>query len=74
MVAWDRHDNTVVTAVNNHLLKVWNSYTGQLLHILKVIPYRFLIFSSLNNAALADRSRRTDGHKLKTADLTVFFS
>ncbi|KAM4742969.1 bromodomain and WD repeat-containing protein 3 [Anableps anableps] len=35
MVAWDRHDNTVVTAVNNHLLKVWNSYTGQLLHILK---------------------------------------
>lgn len=37
MVAWDRHDNTVITAVNNHLLKVWNSYTGQLLHILKVI-------------------------------------
>nr|XP_046246221.1 bromodomain and WD repeat-containing protein 3 isoform X2 [Scatophagus argus] len=35
MVAWDRQDNTVITAVNNHLLKVWNSYTGQLLHILK---------------------------------------
>ncbi|XP_030599771.1 bromodomain and WD repeat-containing protein 3 [Archocentrus centrarchus] len=35
MVAWDRHDSTVITAVNNHLLKVWNSYTGQLLHILK---------------------------------------
>lgn len=35
MVAWDRHDNTVITAINNHLLKVWNSYTGQLLHILK---------------------------------------
>ncbi|XP_068564112.1 bromodomain and WD repeat-containing protein 3 isoform X2 [Cebidichthys violaceus] len=35
MVAWDRHDITVITAVNNHLLKVWNSYTGQLLHILK---------------------------------------
>ncbi|XP_062241263.1 bromodomain and WD repeat-containing protein 3 isoform X1 [Platichthys flesus] len=35
MVAWDRHDNTVITAVNNHLLKVWNSYTGHLLHILK---------------------------------------
>ncbi|XP_026176121.1 bromodomain and WD repeat-containing protein 3 isoform X2 [Mastacembelus armatus] len=35
MVAWDRHDNTVITAVNNHLLKVWNSYTGQLLHVLK---------------------------------------
>ncbi|KAL7842664.1 hypothetical protein SRHO_G00243530 [Serrasalmus rhombeus] len=35
MVSWDRHDNTVITAVNNHLLKVWNSYTGQLLHVLK---------------------------------------
>ncbi|KAK7172228.1 hypothetical protein R3I93_004517 [Phoxinus phoxinus] len=35
MVSWDRHDNTVITAVNNYLLKVWNSYTGQLLHILK---------------------------------------
>lgn len=34
MVAWDRRDNTVITAVNNHTLKVWNSYTGQLLHIL----------------------------------------
>ncbi|XP_064158821.1 bromodomain and WD repeat-containing protein 3 isoform X1 [Anguilla rostrata] len=35
MVSWDRHDNMVITAVNNHLLKVWNSHTGQLLHILK---------------------------------------
>ncbi|XP_051534909.1 bromodomain and WD repeat-containing protein 3 [Myxocyprinus asiaticus] len=35
MVSWDRHDSTVITAVNNHLLKVWNSFTGQLLHILK---------------------------------------
>uniref|UniRef100_A0A8C5R7B4 Pleckstrin homology domain interacting protein n=1 Tax=Leptobrachium leishanense TaxID=445787 RepID=A0A8C5R7B4_9ANUR len=34
MVAWDRHDSTVITAVNNMTLKVWNSYTGQLIHIL----------------------------------------
>ncbi|XP_072441757.1 bromodomain and WD repeat-containing protein 1-like isoform X1 [Chiloscyllium punctatum] len=34
MVAWDRLDDNVITAVNNHTLKVWNSYTGQLLHIL----------------------------------------
>ncbi|KAG8444855.1 hypothetical protein GDO86_009854 [Hymenochirus boettgeri] len=34
MVAWDRHDNFVITAVNNMTLKVWNSYTGQLVHIL----------------------------------------
>ncbi|XP_069068681.1 bromodomain and WD repeat-containing protein 3 isoform X2 [Pleurodeles waltl] len=32
MVAWDRFDTSVITAVNNLLLKVWNSYTGQLLH------------------------------------------
>ncbi|XP_031429776.1 bromodomain and WD repeat-containing protein 1 [Clupea harengus] len=35
MVSWDRHDNTVITAVNNYLIKVWNSYTGALLHVLK---------------------------------------
>uniref|UniRef100_A0A3Q3EFY0 Bromodomain and WD repeat domain containing 3 n=1 Tax=Labrus bergylta TaxID=56723 RepID=A0A3Q3EFY0_9LABR len=34
MVAWDRTDNTVITAVSNYLLKVWSSTTGQLLHIL----------------------------------------
>uniref|UniRef100_A0A8B9SXV7 Pleckstrin homology domain interacting protein n=1 Tax=Anas platyrhynchos TaxID=8839 RepID=A0A8B9SXV7_ANAPL len=33
MVAWDRHDNSVITAVNNMTLKVWNSFTGQLIHI-----------------------------------------
>lgn len=47
MVAWDRHDNTVITAVNNHLLKVWNSYTGQLLHILKVIVHNALFLCRL---------------------------
>ncbi|KAG9269785.1 PH-interacting protein isoform X2 [Astyanax mexicanus] len=34
MVAWDRNDNTVITAANNLTLKVWNSYTGNLIHIL----------------------------------------
>jgi len=34
MVAWVRHDNTVISAVNNMTLKVWNSYTGQLIHVL----------------------------------------
>nr|XP_033797347.1 bromodomain and WD repeat-containing protein 1 isoform X2 [Geotrypetes seraphini] len=32
MIAWDRFDTLVITAVNNHLLKVWNSVSGQLLH------------------------------------------
>ncbi|XP_042316498.1 PH-interacting protein isoform X4 [Sceloporus undulatus] len=34
MVAWDRHDSSVITAVNNMTLKVWNSFTGQLIHVL----------------------------------------
>ncbi|XP_030059699.1 bromodomain and WD repeat-containing protein 1 isoform X2 [Microcaecilia unicolor] len=32
MIAWDRFDALVITAVNNHQLKVWNSVSGQLLH------------------------------------------
>ncbi|XP_058152229.1 bromodomain and WD repeat-containing protein 1 isoform X2 [Dasypus novemcinctus] len=32
MIAWNKNDSIVVTAVNDHVLKVWNSYTGQLLH------------------------------------------
>ncbi|XP_051961036.1 bromodomain and WD repeat-containing protein 3 isoform X2 [Xyrauchen texanus] len=34
MVAWDRCDRSVITAVSNCLLKVWNSENGQLLHVL----------------------------------------
>lgn len=36
MVAWDRADTSVITAVSNYLLKVWSSTTGQLLHVLSV--------------------------------------
>lgn len=36
MVAWDRADTTVITAVSNYLLKVWSTTTGQLLHVLSV--------------------------------------
>lgn len=39
MVAWDRSDRMVVTAVSNCLLKVWNSNSGQLLHVLSVSVY-----------------------------------
>uniref|UniRef100_A0A8C6SKH5 Pleckstrin homology domain interacting protein n=1 Tax=Neogobius melanostomus TaxID=47308 RepID=A0A8C6SKH5_9GOBI len=34
MVAWDRHDSTVITAANNLTLKVWNSTNGNLVHVL----------------------------------------
>lgn len=36
MVAWDRADSTVITAVSNYLLKVWSTASGQLLHVLSV--------------------------------------
>lgn len=39
MVAWDRSDRMVITAVSNCLLKVWSSTGGQLLHILSVSVY-----------------------------------
>ncbi|KAM9694760.1 bromodomain and WD repeat-containing protein 1 isoform 4-T4 [Trichechus inunguis] len=32
MIAWNQNDSIVVTAVNDHVLKAWDSYTGQLLH------------------------------------------
>uniref|UniRef100_A0A3Q2EHC7 Bromodomain and WD repeat domain containing 3 n=1 Tax=Cyprinodon variegatus TaxID=28743 RepID=A0A3Q2EHC7_CYPVA len=34
MVAWDRRDSSVITAVSNYLLKVWSATSGQLLHVL----------------------------------------
>lgn len=40
MVAWDRHDSTVITAANNLTLKVWNSTSGNLVHVLMVMKSR----------------------------------
>uniref|UniRef100_A0A673KRE5 Bromo domain-containing protein n=1 Tax=Sinocyclocheilus rhinocerous TaxID=307959 RepID=A0A673KRE5_9TELE len=34
MVTWDRCDRSIITAVSNCILKVWNSANGQLLHVL----------------------------------------
>lgn len=35
MVSWDRSDNWIVTAVNDHTIKVWNSSTGKLHNVLR---------------------------------------
>ena len=35
MVTWNSDDSCVVTAQNNHLLKVWNSNDARLVHELK---------------------------------------
>uniref|UniRef100_A0A674ML36 Pleckstrin homology domain interacting protein n=1 Tax=Takifugu rubripes TaxID=31033 RepID=A0A674ML36_TAKRU len=49
MVAWDRQDSTVITAANNLTLKVWNSTTGNLIHVLMVhkhnqmLPYVYVV-------------------------------
>lgn len=55
MVAWDRYDATVITAVNNFLLKVWNSSTGQLLHSLAVSNTQVL---TLNAGMVGDTTWR----------------
>uniref|UniRef100_A0A131YZQ4 Bromodomain and WD repeat domain containing protein 1/3 n=1 Tax=Rhipicephalus appendiculatus TaxID=34631 RepID=A0A131YZQ4_RHIAP len=34
MVGWNQDDHLVVTAVNDHSIKVWDSHTGKLKHIL----------------------------------------
>lgn len=47
MVAWDRHDSMVITAANNLTLKVWNSITGNLVHVLMV---RMSILSTLSQS------------------------
>lgn len=47
MVAWDRSDRTVVTAVSNLLLKVWSSTNGQLLHVLSVSVCVFIVETSI---------------------------
>ncbi|KAK3741718.1 hypothetical protein QZH41_012911 [Actinostola sp. cb2023] len=35
MVSWDLWDHHVVTAINDHSIKVWNSNTGNLIHVLE---------------------------------------
>lgn len=35
MVSWDQSDNWIVTAVNDHTIKVWNSKTGRLHNVLR---------------------------------------
>ncbi|KAK7871917.1 hypothetical protein R5R35_009722 [Gryllus longicercus] len=35
MVCWDQSDSWIITAVNDHSLKVWNSSTGELLQVLR---------------------------------------
>lgn len=42
MVAWDRSDRMVITAVSNCLLKVWSSTGGELLHVLSVSVFACL--------------------------------
>ncbi|VFV41743.1 ph-interacting protein isoform 1 [Lynx pardinus] len=64
MVAWDRHDNTVITAVNNMTLKVWNSYTGQLIHVLMIADQMFFhsdyrpLIRDANNFVLDEQTQQ----------------
>ncbi len=35
-VGWNLHDKFLVTAVTDHSLKVWDAFTGALVHVLVV--------------------------------------
>ena len=43
MVGWNIDDTLVMTAINDHSLKVWCSFTGKLLYRLRVCIYNFMI-------------------------------
>ncbi|KAK7817115.1 hypothetical protein U0070_001827 [Myodes glareolus] len=70
MVAWDRHDNTVITAVNNMTLKVWNSYTGQLIHVLMISDFWLNIFQieGQGHGAVFDCKCSPDGQHFACTD------
>ena len=44
MVTWNANDRYVITAVTDCTLKVWDSRSGKLLHILKVCLQLYLDF------------------------------
>lgn len=58
MVAWDRIDSTVITAVSNYMLKVWSATSGQLLHVLSVSSQNILILQILWDVEKTSRSRQ----------------
>ncbi|XP_046404459.1 bromodomain and WD repeat-containing protein 3-like isoform X2 [Ischnura elegans] len=46
MVGWDLTDQWVITAVNDHSLKVWNSVSGTLVHVLKAHEEEVFVLES----------------------------
>lgn len=45
MVGWSQDDHMVMTAVNDHSIKVWDSHSGKLKHTLLVSASLFASFA-----------------------------
>lgn len=52
-VGWDLSDQFVVTAVNDHSVKVWESKTGKLIYVLKVRYFNRIAKSFLSRRILS---------------------
>lgn len=61
MVAWNNDDTRVVTAVNDHSVKIWCSVTGTLIHELKVnVLHRIIVEIILARENMLVRIYRLD--------------
>ncbi|KAK7108775.1 PH-interacting protein-like [Littorina saxatilis] len=62
MVSWNLDDSLVVTAVSDYTIKVWDSHTGKLLHILKAHEDDVYVLDSNPVDAKILLSAGHDGH------------
>eukprot|EP00057_Strongylocentrotus_purpuratus_P011327 XP_011665801.1 PREDICTED: PH-interacting protein [Strongylocentrotus purpuratus] len=63
MVGWNKNDYYVVTAVNDHSLRVWNSYNGKLVYELYFSPYvrgsaRYMASTGADGSTSQSNSKR----------------
>lgn len=62
MVAWDCSDTWVVTAVSDHMIKIWEAGTGKLKHILTGHTDEIYVLESHPHEAHMVLSAGHDGH------------
>ncbi|XP_058119125.1 bromodomain and WD repeat-containing protein 3 [Anopheles coustani] len=62
MVSWDNTDNWVITAVNDHTIKVWNAHTGKLHRVLRGHTNEIYVLESNQKDSGVLLSAGHDGH------------
>ncbi|XP_052866159.1 bromodomain and WD repeat-containing protein 3 [Anopheles cruzii] len=62
MVSWDNTDNWVITAVNDHTIKVWNAHTGRLHRVLRGHTSEIYVLESHAKDSGVLLSAGHDGH------------